>query len=199
MAGAHRGAVVPSPLPERVERYGVVVRRWEADDAPALHAAVLANLEHLRPFMPWVAHEPLSLQQRRALIEGWTVEWAGGGDLTVGIWRGDRVLGSAGLHRRLGPDGLEIGYWVDRDHLRQGVATAAARALTDLAFTVPGIERVRICHDADDAASARVPARLGYRCLRDSPAAVPEAAAGPGEQRVWIVTRDQWATTAHRS
>lgn len=187
------------PLPDRVERYGVMVRRWASDDAPSLHAAVLANLEHLRPFMPWVAHEPLSLQQRRALIEGWTTDWARGGDLIVGIWRGDRVLGSAGLHRRLGRDGLEIGYWVDQDHLGQGVATAAARTLTDLAFTVPGIERVRICHDVGNAASGRVPAELGYRRLPDSPAPVAGATAGPGEQVVWLVTREQWASNGQRS
>ena len=199
MASVDRGAASPSPLPDRVERYGVIVRRWEADDAPSLHAAVLANLEHLRPSMPWIAHEPSSLDQRRALIEGWTTEWAGGGDLIVGIWRGDSVLGSAGLHRRLGPDGLEIGYWVDRHHLRQGVATAAARALTDLAFTVPGIERVRICHDVGNTASARVPAKLGYRRLPDRPAPAARAAVDSGVQGVWFMTREQWATTGPRS
>ncbi len=179
-------------LPEQIERYGVVLRRWRVEDTPELHALILANVDHLRPFMDWIASEPQSLEQRRSLVEGWSAEWDAGGDVAVGIWRAGDLVGSAGLHRRIGLAGLEIGYWVDGHHLRQGVAAAASRALTDLAFTVPTINRVQISHDSSNLASAGVPARLGYQRLPDRTAVAPSGTAGTGTEGLWVVTRHQW-------
>ncbi|QNK80094.1 GNAT family N-acetyltransferase [Nakamurella sp. PAMC28650] len=108
------------------------------------------------------------------------------------------MIGSAGLHRRVGPSGLEIGYWVDRDHLRQGVATATARALTDLAFTVDGIDSVQISHDATNLASAGVPFQLGYDRLPNHPSIAQPGTAGSGVEGVWLVRRDQWSNCPAR-
>ena len=36
------------------------------------------------------------------------------------------VLGSTGLHPRVGPEALEIGYWVRTDQTGRGLATEAA-------------------------------------------------------------------------
>lgn len=60
----------------------------------------------------------------------------------MGIFRDGAAVGSCGLHRRVGPGGLEIGYWIHPAVLRRGLATEAARLLTDAAFSVPGIDRV---------------------------------------------------------
>lgn len=185
-------AVASSRLPEHVERYGVELHRWQPEEAAVLHAAILANIDHLRPYMHWIAFEPQTLKQRRELVESWAAQWANGGDLSVGIWRAGHLVGSAGLHRRLGPDGLAIGYWVARDHLNQGIATAASRALTDLAFTVPGIERVQISHDASNLASGRVPAKLGYHRLPDRPAVAEPGPAGTGIEGLWVIARSEW-------
>lgn len=185
-------AVPLSRLPEQIERYGVDLHRWQPEEAAALHAAILANVDHLRPYMHWIAFEPQTLEQRRELVESWAAQWAIGGDLCVGIWRAGHLVGSAGLHRRLGPDGLGIGYWVARDYLNQGIATAASRALTDLAFTVPGIDRVQISHDSSNLASARVPAKLGYHRLPNRTAVAEQGPAGTGIEGLWIITKTEW-------
>ncbi|GAA2014137.1 GNAT family N-acetyltransferase [Nakamurella flavida] len=182
-----------TPLPDRVERSGLTLVRWQEDDAPALHRLILDNLDHLRPFMAWTAGEPRTPEEHHALIAGWTREWAAGGSLVVGIRQHDTWVGSAGLHRRGGPDELEIGYWVDHRHLRQGVATATGRALTDLAFTVPGIQVVSIVHDLANLASAAVPARLGFRRLADRDSLAPQGPAGTGRDGVWVTSRAEWA------
>ena len=71
---------------------------------------------------------------------------------------GRRVVGGSGLHRRIGPDGLEIGSWVRRDFVRRGIASSAAAWLTDLAFARPDIDRVEIHRDrANVASDARRP------------------------------------------
>lgn len=49
---------------------------------------------------------------------------------------------------RIGPGGLETGYWVHQAHTRRGLATAAAAALTDAALALPGIDRVEILRRA---------------------------------------------------
>lgn len=186
-------------LPEQIERYGLALHRWRVEDASELHVLILANVDHLRGYMHWIAFEPQSLEQRRALVERWSAEWTAGGDVVFGIWREGELVGSAGLHRRIGPDGLEIGYWVDRHHLRQGVATAASRALTDLAFTISSVNRVQIGHDASNLASAGVPARLGYQRLPNRPRITPSGTAGTDTDCRWLVTRDQWPVAPTRS
>jgi len=179
-------------LPETMASDRLILRRWVPDDAAALCAAVEENLDHLRPWMPWIAGEPKSLEARVALINQWTNEWERGGDVVVGVLMDDVIVGSTGLHRRRGPDVLEIGYWVHRSYTRQGIATELSSALTTAAFTVPGIERVEIHHDKANEASAGIPRSLGYTRMEETKVAV----TSPGEVGVdcrWQVTRDEWA------
>ena len=155
--------VVVPVLPDRIQRYGVELRRWNVADAPALDAAIEANVDHLRPYMAWIAFEPQTLQQRRALIQTWTTEWADGGDVLLGIWRNNLVVGSAGLHRRLGPDGLEIGYWVDPAAWGRGVAGALVARAVLLLREVHGPEPLIARVDPANVASAKVLLRGGFR------------------------------------
>src|SRR5215207_9184806 len=144
-------------LPDRFTGPRLAIRRHVVCDAETLDEAVTANVDHLRPYMAWVVHEPLSLGQRRDLIAGWEREWLDGGDVYLGAYEGDRMIGCTGLHRRLGPTSLEIGYWVDRRCVRQGYATEMSRALVDAALALDGIEQVEIHHDVTNAASEGVP------------------------------------------
>lgn len=180
-------------LPEQVVGSGLVVRRWRPDDAPAMHEAITASVEHLRPWMPWIRFEPQTVVERRQLIERWGEEWRDGGDLVAGIWQDGEGVGGAGLHRRLGAGGLEIGYWVHADRVGRGIATAASRELTDLAFSVPGIDRVEIHHDVANAASGRVPTKLGFEVVADVAAGRDALAPSEtGTDRLWRTTRGAW-------
>ena len=181
------------PLPERHRHDGLLMRRWTEADAEIVEAAVSANIEHLRPYMPWIALEPLAIEDRRALERQWEETWAAGGDVIYGIFEGDACVGSTGLHRRIGEGGLEIGYWVHVDHLGKGIARRASEGLTDLAFTIPGIDRVEIRHDLSNVYSRRVPEQLGFRLLgRDAPNRATRAPAETGVDLVWQVTREEW-------
>jgi ribosomal-protein-serine acetyltransferase len=165
-------------LPERIETDGpLLIRRWLVSDAEALERAITESADHLRPWMAWMAQEPLTLEQRRALIRGWEEEWSRGGDVYLGVFVDERVAGSCGLHRRRGHDVLEIGYWIHSAFLRQGLATSVARLLTDTALAVPGITRVEIHHDKANRASADIPPRLGYRFVGEA----PDERAAPAE------------------
>lgn len=95
------------------------------------------------------------------------------------------VVGALGLHGRIGPGALEIGYWVAARHAGRGIATTTAGALTEAALALPGIARVEIHCDEANGASAAVPRKLGYRLDRVAEAAV-RAPAETGRQLIWV-------------
>jgi ribosomal-protein-serine acetyltransferase len=182
-------------LPERIEGHGILLRRWVLDDAEALSRAVAESGDHLRPWMPWMAHEPSTSEQRRTRLVEWDRAWRSGGDVVLGIFVDGEVAGGCGLHRRLGPAGLEIGYWVHPSYVGHGVATAVARLLTDAAFSVPGITHVEIHADKANAASSAIARRLGFRFLGES----PDERTAPAELGIdcgWRMDRSAWPRVA---
>ena len=174
-------------LPELIQGQGIELRRWRPSDAEAVAQAVAESIDHLRPWMPWIAHEPLDLEARRALIERWEEEWAAGEAVYHGVFSQGRIAGGCGLHRRIGPGGLEIGYWIHPAFTRRGLATASARLLTDGAFTVPGVDHVEIHHDRANEPSGAIPRRLGFTFVGE----VPDEVSAPGELGIdWIWRMD---------
>jgi len=182
---------IVSPLPERVEGPKLLLRRWTIEDLSEMTALISRNVEHLRPWMPWVANEPLQREERRDLLERWEREWREGGDLVLAIVLGGRLVGGTGLHRRSGPRGLEIGYWVDKDHLGQGIASEAAKMLTSAALSLPAVSFVEIHHDKANVRSAKIPARLSYSLVGESKD-VASAPAEIGIDCTWRMTEDVW-------
>jgi RimJ/RimL family protein N-acetyltransferase len=178
-------------LPEHVAGEEIVLRRWRPSDAEALAQAVAESAEHLRPWMPWIAHEPLALAARRDLIARWGEEWAAGGDLYQGVFSQGRIAGGCGLHHRIGLGGLEIGYWIHPAFTRRGLATACARLLTDAGFTVPGIQHVEIHHDRANEASAGIPRKLGFTFVAEVPDEI-SAPAEVGIECVWRMDEVTW-------
>ena len=169
----------------------MLLRRWRVADAEILARAVTESADHLRPWMAWIAHEPLSIEERRAMLAQTEARWAGGGDVMLGIFKDGHVAGSTGLHRRIGPGGLEIGYWIHPRFTRQGLATRAAGLLTSAAFSIPGIDRVEIHHDKANVASAGVPRKLGFALLEER----PDPIDSPGEvgvECIWRLERGTW-------
>lgn len=158
---------VRAVLPERIESDGVVLRRWVVDDAEALSRAIAESADHLRPWMDWMAHEPKTLEQRRTMVVQWERDWRSGGDVVLGIFVDDQVVGGCGLHR-VGASGLEMGYWVHASYGGQGIGTAAARLLADAALSVPGITHVEIHMNKANAASSAIARRLGFRFLGET-------------------------------
>jgi len=143
----------------------MVLRCWMPDDAPNLKAAIDSSLEHLRRWMPWALDEPSELGQLTDRLTAFRAAFLSGDDFVYGIFdpAETEVLGGSGLHPRIGPGGLEIGYWIRADLLQRGLATEAARALTLAGLAIPGVGRIEIRCDPQNVASAAIPRRLGYR------------------------------------
>jgi ribosomal-protein-serine acetyltransferase len=173
---------------EILTRGPVTLRRWRAADADAVYQVVMQSLEHLLPWMQWASgyrHDDavrFTFQSEQ--------DWESRVAYQYAITTDDAVIGSCGLMRRIGPGGLEIGYWLHPAYTGRGLATTATAALVGQAFALPDIDRVEIVHDQANTASGGIPRRLGFTEIQRRTRA--QGALAPGEvgiQVVWRLTR----------
>ena len=155
--------VITKPV-YRIETNRLVIRCWDPKDAALIQEAAAASKEHLLPFMPWAANEPQTVGQKVELARRFRGLFDRGEDYVYGIFNKDesRVLGGAGLHTRLKDNALEIGYWLHKDFINQGLITESSAALTKVAFEIYHVERMEIHCSVENLASAAVPRKLGY-------------------------------------
>ncbi|MFR9731083.1 GNAT family N-acetyltransferase [Saccharopolyspora sp. MS10] len=173
---------------EELHLDGVHLRRWRLEDAGPVLGAVTESLEHLAPWMPW-AVPGYGMKEATDFVGKNVREWDEGTTFNYAILAPDgQVVGSAGLMARIGPGGLEIGYWLHRDFVGRGIARLVTRGLVAEAFRA-GVERVEIWHDELNERSGAIPRELGFREVDRVPAA-PEhrSAAGSGVLVVWRLT-----------
>jgi len=151
-------------MPYRIETDRLVLRCWQPHDARLLKEAVDASLDHLRPWMPWAAHEPQSVEAKAERLRVFRGEFDLDRDYVFGIFSRDErlALGSSGLHTRPGDGGLEVGYWIRASHVGQGLGTETAAALTKVGFELARAARIEIHCRPDNAASASIPRKLGF-------------------------------------
>ncbi|MEU1422409.1 MULTISPECIES: GNAT family N-acetyltransferase [unclassified Kitasatospora] len=175
--------------PESITLDDLTLRRFDGEaDLPELFRVIEESLEHLRPWMPWVAtHSP---DATRAFLAGRAEQWESGAAFTYAMVTERGIVGACQLFRREGlpGDGLEIGYWLHPAATGRGLATRAVRALVDEAFLLPGVDHVEIVHDPANRASGAVPARLGFAEHLCRPAE-RLAPAQTGVDKVWRLTR----------
>lgn len=165
----------------------VRLRRWRAADCAELGRVVRDCLPHLRPWLPWAAGDYTDADAAEFLRHCET-GWQRGSSWCFGITTGGAVLGGIGLEQRHGMRVLEIGYWLHPAHTGQGLVSRAALALLEQAWRMPEVQRVQIRHDANNAASAGVPRRLGF--VRVDECGPPERGAGlSGVEHVWQLER----------
>jgi RimJ/RimL family protein N-acetyltransferase len=183
------------PIAYRVLTPRLEIRCYAPSDAPALVEAMAAGVDHMRPWLPFARTEPETVEQKIELLRTFRGKFDLGQDFIVGAFdraAPSQLLGGSGLHHRIGPDALEIGYWMRAGHTGRGLATETAAAMTRVAFTSHRVSRVEIRCDARNHASARVPEKLGYRregCLRGTSLG---AEPGPGDLLVFGMLRDEF-------
>ncbi|MFM7693536.1 MAG: GNAT family N-acetyltransferase [Actinomycetota bacterium] len=178
----------------------LAIRPWTRDDAEAVHALVVGSADHLAPWMPWVGDWTAPDCDPRAVIEPLVAEWEARERYHGGIYLDGVLIGSVGIVDRVGPDALEVGYWLASAATGRGHATAATALAVDLAFTDPEVERVVIVHDEANARSRGVPERLGFADRGTAPErAGLGAPGGSGVDRTWELVRADWTGYASRA
>jgi ribosomal-protein-alanine N-acetyltransferase len=90
--------------------------------------------------------------------------WLGRAIVLTGVDGSRHAIGSAGFHAPPDEDGrVEIGYRVEPEYRRQGVASEVVRALFDWAAGEHGVTRFRASVSPGNTASLAVIGRLGFR------------------------------------
>lgn len=148
----------------RIQTKRLLVRCYNPSDAPLLAEAVTASVEHLRPWMPWVYAEPEPLEEKVQRLKRFRGNFDLGENFVYGIFSPDdtKLLGGTGLHTRLGEGALEVGYWIHKDYVNQGLTTESSAALIKVAFELIHVHRIEIHCDPENLASAAIPRKLGF-------------------------------------
>jgi len=181
---------VNEPPPYRIRTPRLVLRCWDPADAPQLKEAVDSSVEHLRAWMPWAESEPRPLEEKVALLRHFRGAFDLDQEFVYGIFSADEseVVGGSGLHRRVGEDAFEIGYWIRESQIGQGLATEASAALTRVAFEVCAVDRVEIRVDPENVRSLAVPRKLGYVEEATLRRRLPPKEGEPGLRDVTVFT-----------
>jgi RimJ/RimL family protein N-acetyltransferase len=161
-------ATVPDPI-----RSGrLLLRSLRAEDAPALLPLLEANQAHLSRWIPEHVWRPLPLPDLAARLDGNAAAFAADREWRYAIWSPDgaTLIGEVDLFPRAAggrvpypeADRAEIGYWLRADMSGLGLATEAARAMLDVARSLPRVRLVVIRCDVLNTPSGAVPRRLGF-------------------------------------
>lgn len=174
-------------LPDRILSFPVALRPFAAGDAPRVQL-LAGEREVAEPtlLIPHPYPEGAALQW----IDTHTQDRLAGREYTYAITlAGEDLLVGAIALRPSALDHEHIGFWIGRAHWGHGYATAAARTVVALAFSVLDLERVTASHLARNPASGRVLEKCGLRVLRTE----SRPHRGTVEQvRVLGLTRAAW-------
>lgn len=153
----------------RIETERLVIRCYEPSDAALVKKAIDESIEHLRPWMPWAVHEPETLDAKIARMRNFRGQFDMGLDYLFGIFDKTEtiLIGSTGLHTRVGEGAREIGYWIHVDHINKGYATEASAALTKVGFEIEDLQRIQIHTMPENVRSQNVPKKLGFQLQPD--------------------------------
>ncbi|MDN4595416.1 GNAT family N-acetyltransferase [Polycladomyces subterraneus] len=176
-----------------VDGTGVELRWLDKSDAEALFQLVVANREHL---LPWLAFAKTTRQVEDTMrfLEEVQERHEQGLGMHFGIWMGEELIGTLGaIPDRYGYGSYEIGYWIAKAYEGKGIVTRCVIRLLDHLFEEKQVHRAEIrCH-ADNARSRAIPDRLGFRlegCLKQ---ASRTSDREYGDQLIFGLLRTEWA------
>ncbi len=171
--------VAAGPFAERLVGPRLTLRAWTGHDADSYRQLVAASLDHLQPWMTWASDTPKSDEEIAVFVEETQANLAAGSDAVYAVERSDtgEIVGGCGLHPRGPANTLDIGYWIGAPFIRRGYAREIVEVLTAAALDRPGVDTVRISHDATNVASGRVAASAGFGFARQ---------LIENDQRVWM-------------
>ncbi|MEU4834191.1 GNAT family N-acetyltransferase [Streptosporangium sp. NPDC023615] len=171
-----------------IEQGEVTLRCWRPEeDLAVLWRLIEESLDHLRPWMPWVAGH--SRPATADFLARCGPQWECGEAYDYAIVHGGAVVGSCSMFTGADPGGREVGYWLHPAATGRGLATLAVTVLAGQAFTLPEVAYVEIVHDVANSASGAVARRAGFGRAGRRDARPPLAPGESGVDLVWRLPR----------
>ncbi len=152
------------PPPPARPVVAVAVRLVHVDDAAPLAEVLVRSRAALAPWDPVRPESYFTEAGQRRGIAGALRVHASGASYPGLVLVDGRPAGRVNLNNvvRGAFDSADLGYWVDERHQGRGVATAAVRAVLDVAFGELGLHRVQAGTLLHNHASRRVLAKNGF-------------------------------------
>jgi RimJ/RimL family protein N-acetyltransferase len=172
----------------------LLIRAYRPGDGPALQRAATASYEHLRPWMPWARPEQ-SVAESEALCRTFAGHYLLGDDFTLGIWRGDALLGGSGFHMRHGgvaSGNTEVGMWISAAEAHGGLGTRVLGLLLEWGFSAWPWQRIVWRCDARNLASARVAEKNGLTLEGTARADAPDVEGVRRDTLLYAILREEW-------
>ncbi len=138
------------------------LRRYDAADAEALHAAAEESVAEVFPWLPW-CHPGYSLEEAQQWAASCEQPFVDGREYHFVIVDSiGRFLGACGLNQ-INPINrfANLGYWVRTSQTGRGVAPAAIRRLATFAFTETDLQRLEIVCAVGNHRSQRAAEKAG--------------------------------------
>lgn len=178
-----------------METERLIIRCYRIDDAPMLSEAIVKSLDHLRPWMPWAKTPPEDPGAVINLLRIFREKFYADEDYFFGIFNKteQELIGSTGLHTRIGDAAREIGYWINVAHLQLGYATEAVSALIKIGFMVEELKRIEIRCDPNNTISQKIPQALGFTNIATLINDGTDVEGKPRDTIVWALHRTDYA------
>src|SRR5688572_5148494 len=92
----------------------LLLRRWRVEDVPLLAGAIEASIPELKRWTPWVIPDAPALDVLQHRLIKFSQQFDAGEHFIYGIFDPSvgNVIGQVGLYGRIGPEALEIGYFI---------------------------------------------------------------------------------------
>ena len=130
--------------------------------AAAMREAIRESIHQLRPWMDWALEVPTLEQSRQQQLRA-REAFLAREDLQLVLFRGDRLVGSSGLHRiDWSVPKFEIGYWVRTSDAGQGYISEAVATIARFAFENLSARRGEIRSSTQNRRSCAIPERLHF-------------------------------------
>jgi RimJ/RimL family protein N-acetyltransferase len=181
----------------RVTTPRLLLRPWAPDDAPRLRALLDRSDRHFRPHIPWMRDEPKPLAGTVAWCRAARSRFDRDEEYRYALLTPNAatLIGEAGLYKRVGAGGLEVGYFVDVDQIGRGYASEATAAMLRVAFEIERVRRVELHCVPDNAASRRIAEKLGFSHDATLRQRAPQSDGTIADLMIWTLFADVYTRT----
>lgn len=178
----------------KIETERLVIRCYQPSDAIKLKNVITNSLNHLLPWMPWAKNEPEDLETKINRLREFRGNFDLGKDYTFGIFNKENndLVGSTGLHPRVGNNAMEIGYWISAKYINQGLALEAVSALTKVGFEIENLSRIEIHCAPDNIRSQNIPKKLGYELEATLKNRGVDSKGNPRDSMIWTMFKSRY-------
>ncbi|MCD8497177.1 MAG: GNAT family N-acetyltransferase [Alphaproteobacteria bacterium] len=176
-----------------LETARLILRPVTLEDAPSIqkHFAHWDIIKNLSTAVPW----PYPADGARTFLQGTIMPQVESGDTHVwAITLKDKPNEAIGMiNFRLKDSGKgNRGFWIAREHQRQGLMSEALDPVHDFIFNMLGVESFTVCNSISNIGSRRVKEKTGAVYMEE--VEIPHHTGGNKSEK-WLVTKESWLKT----